>query len=361
MQMAKVANSIGVKADSGAGAIPDVLIAAVIRNVSNYTINKRRHIKINFGQMSIYKSTISILIIMTLLGCKVEKKEIITHNQLRNYLNQDNFPESFKDYFQCDSIILSINQNVNFSYEQSIKNLKVLFDDIDQNSSNKKLNNFIKSLVVADFVYASFSYRFLGDSLGIDNDSSIIKKWDTLSLKKCFDIGNHNHAAIYCNNRTSFYVRLLDTLLSIKTEIIEIEGVHTFPLTFIDDERFLIDPYDPFVVYDSISKVVLAYDSIRNNPYKQIIRSKRLFGCSRELVSNPLLQKVGIKYNVCSLMEYLKKIGEQYIKNDSLLLQIHIPNFSDISKIRSNQRFSYSLALCSRPEGNIRLEQFYFK
>jgi len=226
-----------------------------------------------------------------------------TNYEINNQLIKNTFIDSSlvinqnvkNDLFATMSIdTLKCNQNL--TYNQALSFLRNKFIQIDSISENIDTKSYLKALYLSEFVYASFSFQFLGSKLGKTNHQIAIDNWDKMPLENCYNMGNNNLVPVWCGDRTSFYIRLLDTLLEIKATTISIKNVHTFPLVNIGDRRFIFDPYDPFVIFDSLKSKVLDYDeafkNCLNNNSIVIYRTKRTFGFPNELVSNELTNDI---------------------------------------------------------------------
>ncbi len=307
----------------------------------------------------------SFILIHTEKSSRISERDVVFANKLQNHCN---YCESFQ-FLSCDSAIDTLYSNLPYSYSEGIAELTDYFQAIDSSGIHPNGALYLKAMAVADFVFAAFSYRFMGDETGMANDSSAIRKWNQLSLSECFDLGNNNYSAVYCGDRTDFFCRLSDSLLQLETEVISIDGIHTFPLSVINGQRYLIDPYDPFTVINSENKMVLDYDQIQNIPPAKIkvIRSARIFGCSRELISIPFLKERIASENLCDVMRFTLQLAESEgmdTTQSGWNRKIHIPDFTNAQRTLNNKRFYYSLRLCSRPEGFIgdypSLVRFYF-
>lgn len=256
----------------------------------------------------------------------------------------------------CSEPLDTLFQNYPFTYQEALVEIKNAFDAIDSTSYNLATRQYIKALTLADFVFAIFSFRLLGDEDGIKNDTIVVEDWDKLTLSECYDIGNQNFAALYCGERSSFFRRLCDTLLQLPTKEQNFSsGFHIYPLVNIQGVYFLIDPYSPFLVYDKLTQLILPYDSFFSvqESHVKIERSSRMFGCSRELVSKPLLKETSKSELICDVKEYVKNMAVKQLgklPDSTLLNEIHIPDFKTAVYVANNSRFQYALRICGRPE-----------
>ena len=312
-----------------------------------------------------------ILFISAILYLKIYKinsqaidLQVVNKSILNNNEEEPNFEISTlkKALSQRDTI----KYNISNTFEESISLLKSELIKVDTITSNRETKDYIKSLIIADYVYAAFSFQFLGSKLGMAEDASSIKNWDTISIKTCFDLGNKNQYAVFCGERTTFYNRLIENLLKLKTKKASIEGVHTFPIIIIGGKDYIIDPYDPFVAVDTISKTVLDYDLIVKKQYKSLqpIRTKRMFGSSRMLISNKLYTKLKNAYGKISLGSMLDRY---LIENDQYLLPFKPKNYEPpIEKTKKiitilNNKNIFAVNINGRIDGNLITEKDFYK
>jgi hypothetical protein len=226
----------------------------------------------------------------------------------------------FKTKISTDT--LKCNQNLN--YTQALSSLKNLFEKIETTNESEVTKIYLKALYLSEFVYASFSFQFMGFQHGKTNHHIAIENWNNMSLENCYNMANNNLVPVWCGDRTSFYVRLLDSLLGIKATTISIKNVHTFPLVNIGNRRFIFDPYDPFVVFDSLKLRVVDYDEAQENSLNNysitIQRTKRLYGEANELVSNDLANDI-LAVSKNEKQNFSQKLKEYLIMNQSFFLK----------------------------------------
>ena len=131
-------------------------------------------------------------------------------------------------------------------------------------------------------------------------------------------------APVWCGDRTNFYLRLLDSLLGIKATSVSIKNTHTFPLVNIGNRRFIFDPYDPFIILDSLKLKIIDYDEalkycLKNNPIK-IQRTKRSYGNANELISNDFTNDV-LDCSKNERQDFAQKLKNYFIINKSTFLK----------------------------------------
>ena len=328
------------------------------------------------------KARIRVIVIMYFLlvllsSCNrrnAEEKRAINLNDLNTYIDTlratCHFPEP--DFASCNDPKDVLIQNLPYTYDEAIKILGQKFTEIDSQQSDRRTRQLAKTLVCADFVYASFSYRYLGDVIGINNDTSLAGKWDSLPLSVCYELGNKNFKAVYCEERARFFLRLVKKLLDIDGHMVSIPGAHSFPVVLVkgDGDKgkpYLVDPFDPFIVVRKGSKELLYFGPSQSSPDElEIHRSKRVFGDTRVLVSKPLLEaleKQGYASGYCSLLSFTQKLKNDYSRSmgglDSMV--VNLPDFKRSFLLPGNSRFKYAIELSGRPDGQLFDSRSYLK
>ncbi len=293
-------------------------------------------------------------------SCAKHSQERILSKDLSSFLS-DSFNTTewnFND-FECHEPEDTNSVNVPLSYLEAIASLQKHFHRIDSLSINEQTKEYAKALVVADFVYAAFSFQFLGPTLGMARDCTLTAGWDSLPLNTCYTLGNSNQTSVYCIERTSFYLRLVDTLLNIKGTSIA-SKVHTFPVLNLKTGRYIIDPYDPFVIADSTGIFVIDYETLlaeKINKNFRPERTKRIFGNTRELISNSFVSELKIKYNnsacLCCMLESYLEENKNYILS-FLRPCFNAPahNFLNI-EIIDNKQNAYALEMTGIVDGHL--------
>jgi hypothetical protein len=226
-----------------------------------------------------------ILNLYVLSACSFAPEKEMKEQEISTYLKQIK-AKSFRSLnlssLQSDTLL----KNIPMNYSKAYNLLKHTCQSIDVSVNSYTTKSLLKSYIIADFVYAAFSFQFLGSYLGKSTDVSSVKNWPTLDLSICYDKANSNDYAVFCNERSIFFCRLLEKLTGLKSQIISIQNKHTFPLVFIKNRRFLIDPYDPFITCNDSNELIDFYTLIKNQSQKvHPVRTPRVFGASRQLVS----------------------------------------------------------------------------
>lgn len=305
----------------------------------------------------------AILSCFQLFSCspKHERANRIAAKEL-TFLLEKNTPSPISQLvdFNCKEPIEVDNRNLDYSYHEAILVLKEKFQAIDTLLISADAKQYAKSLIVADFVYATFSYQFLGPNLGIANDTMLAISWDTLPLSICYNIGNYNQASVYCAERTNFYLRLVDTLLNIKGREVFVQDIHTFPVLEIGKGSFIVDPYDPFVIVDSSETWLVDYQSLIDGFEKNYFKPKRtarMFGGSRQLLSLPFINMLKQTFPdtdcICCLVKMYLEKNKKYLHTFVRpCFDINLLVVQNVQKL-TNNRYPYSLGMSGRVDGNL--------
>jgi len=245
------------------------------------------------------------------INTKIVKEYFFLNNNL-NFLDS-NIIVLIKS---SDTVVLNLNN----SFEKSLLFLKSKFFSIDLIKANLETRNYIKALLLAEFVYASFSIQILSYDKCSHSDS--VYNWNKMSLKEQFDFGNNNTQPIWCGDRTSFYIKLLDSLLCLKSSSLSIKNIHTFPLVHLKTGDYIIDPFDPFVVLNEKQDSIINYRGISNNKYfinYIALRTNRIFGNKNEIISRKfvikLMNEVNIGKSFCDKLNFYLENNDSFNKN----------------------------------------------
>ena len=231
------------------------------------------------------------LVLIILVSCE-KNRDLNADVKLSSRNFATNKLESISCINEIDSIKFiftgdTIKRNVDIDSTDLLAYLTKELKGFDTLKTNKKTNLYLKALFLADFVYASFSFQFLGDDFGLPQDSLIKVNWDKLPLRRQFELGNANLVSADCAMRTNFYMQLLNELLGLKSQQVSIEGIHTFPIVSIDHSYYLIDPSEPMVFLNYSNNNVVTYDKIMEQLDSITISiSTRNFGNTHMIVSN---------------------------------------------------------------------------
>lgn len=237
------------------------------------------------------------LFLLTILisnGCKKESKPLDASFILQEYsVSNENYicVDSLKNinFNHIDSLLIN---NININSDTFMSYLSNQLEQFDKLLTNKETVNYLKAIYLADFIYSAFSFQFLGDELGLKNDSIDHQGWNSLSLEKQFKAGNTNMVAVSCGARTIFYKKLVKQLLGLPVRDTSIENIHTYPIVKISEKEFLIDPSEPIVFFDSKLQRVLTFEELKIAEEVIFKRTKRSFGTTHHVVSSKLIQQI---------------------------------------------------------------------
>lgn len=240
-----------------------------------------------------YQYYICLTALLLIAGCRQEPAQIRIAD-LRTAVHElDGFGPWDPTVCDMREPTDTLYTNLPYSYDSAIADLRRHFDQIDTLHTSPETRQYLKALTAADLVYAAFSYQFLGPKYGLARDSQMLdiwQRWDTLSLRTCYDIGNHNAMSFYCTQRSVFFLRMVDTLLHIKGYTVTIpDGVHVFPVLHLSGEDYIVDPYDPAVFADSSGTFAVTYDSLlhsKGHGHNKAIATRRIYGDTRMLLSH---------------------------------------------------------------------------
>jgi len=197
-----------------------------------------------------------------------------------------------------------IEKNLEVEFENLVDFFEIEFLKVDHSETNSRTKLYLKSLVLADFVYGAFSGQLLGNEFRMPGDTIYKRDWSKLSMKEQFELGNSNVVSFSCGMRTEFYKKIMNKFLELEVRDTSIQGVQTYPIVQIAGNEFIVDPSDPVVFFNDSFTEVLDVEQLRNRTSNiQLVRSFRIFGSSRLLISNLLYDRVnkfdkGLKSNL---------------------------------------------------------------
>lgn len=233
-----------------------------------------------------------ILIISTLFCCKnratidlafIKQNFIDTNNLL-----QKNQISTIEFEFINDTIWQ--NQTIQKSNNYLTSILKKC-NEVDGLDINNETKTYTKALMLAEWTFGSFNTQFLGPVIGNADTCMLGINFLQTNIEKCYQAGNTNQLAIWCSERTALYTRLLDSCLNIKSKIISNAPTHVFPIVNIGSKWYIIDPYDPFILFNKNQTDLVDYYEIKDNN-TTALRTKRTFGTSGELISKTFYTKL---------------------------------------------------------------------
>jgi hypothetical protein len=214
-----------------------------------------------------------------------------------------------------------IEKNLEVEFESLSDFFEIDFLKVDQSQTNAKTKLYLKSLILADFVYGAFSGQLLGDEFGMPGDTIFKRDWLKLSMREQFELGNSNLVSFSCGMRTEFYKKLMKKVLELEVRDTSIQRIHTYAIVRILGNDFILDPSDPVVFFNDSFTEVLNLKQLRKRTTNiELARSTRVFGSSRLLISNTLYQRINksekdLKSNLIAY--YAKKEAE---------IKAHFPN-----------------------------------
>lgn len=240
-------------------------------------------------------------------------------------LQDDSLTIDQSHFYSCISVTDTLVHNINGDFNSVMARISHSLDSISQLQFNHETRTYLKCLLLTDFTSSLFSGQFLGNKLGMSDHSVSISSWNDRTIKECFDHGNRNVSPVWCGDRTTFFIKLADSLLHIKATQVSVPGIHTYPLITIGQKQFIFDPYDLFVPMDTIDHMILDYQAIKSEAYRSICvyDVKPEFGKRKELVSdrfiNMLRSEYGKEKPVCALLEnYFNVNGKQLLEQSTI-------------------------------------------
>ncbi len=260
--------------------------------------------------------------IQNTIDVELIKKIFVDSNYQNTTLNSTDF-----DFEFINDTILTNNKNERI--EDALKEITDKYLLIDTLKTNLETKQYTKSLLLAEWIYANFNYQFLGPRLGLADTLQSGINFKSTNPNTCYQAGNSNLMAVWCGDRSNLFVRLIDSLLKLPTAVISIERIHTFPIVKIAGKNYIIDPYDPFVLFDEQLKHIVDYEVFKINPDSintKAIRTSRNFGNAGELVSKQLYELMQKKYGGKNYD--IGKMIESYLKTNRSFLS----TFNDTCK-----------------------------
>lgn len=308
------------------------------------------------------------LFISFLMSCN-KMESTITVSSIDNCIANNITTTEYKTLFTyCSYNPDTIITNTSYTYHQALDLLKHLFDSVDNLTVNVASKTYLKHVYIADLTANISSTLLLGSTFGFSPCKSSVFDWNEMPLEVCYDYANSNNCTIWCGDRASFYKRLADSLLNASVEIISIKNIHTYPVVSIKGKRYIIDPFDIFIAIDTISDIVLDYQTLKNKTYKSICIKdvKHVFGSPTTLVSKTLWQNVQVsngsnERSICeSINSYL------HTKSATMLKEVDLPGeivlLQQHAEIQPTKNPNYHFAIKSKSKiGSIKynIPNFY--
>lgn len=231
-----------------------------------------------------------LLIAFQIASCSRVNQQKVDPSVVLQYLKYT-ITETKHEYVgQLDSVLFKEIKNKNTAeknFGKALVWLKLELYKIDSIQTNEQTALYLKSLVIADFVFASFGNQFLGAQFESAESVRLKLGWNNYTLAKQYELGVQNKVAVDCGMKTAFFKSLVMQMLGVECLDRSIDGVHTFPILQINNQQYIIDPSNPYVFYDQESGEILAFNQLKAYLQTLIpIQTNRCFGKSRALVSN---------------------------------------------------------------------------
>ena len=305
-----------------------------------------------------------IIICSGINACSTEENAEIDSQVILKYTSEipkNAFVSNF-DSIQYNLKKDTLERNIPFTFRELIVNIQKEFQLIDTIKTNKNTKLYLKSILLADVVYAGFSLQMFGNSYGLSNDRELKKDWSFFSIEKQYNLGNQNKVSANCGPRTIFYKKLVDKLLKIPVRDTSIVNIHTYPIVEIGGRDYIVDPYEPFIFLNQKNNKILTYQELSKGVGKINFRkSKRSFGTTHSLISNYLNERLiiyegDLKYKLISfiqadIVDSNKKIPDCYlpifekspnvypVNNEYNLLAIEVSNQRNMGTILNQMTF----------------------
>lgn len=256
--------------------------------------------------MNLLKIFVIILFISSCTSHNI-KENLIAIYFVKNFCIQNDFDLGYNT--KCNFLPDTIKSNFLLNFDEAVKMLTHKFDSIESLKTNVETKAYIKCLIASDFVYFAFSFQFLGSKEGYSAHDIAVENWNKLPLIACYAKGNSNLIPIYCDDRATFYGRLVDSLLGFKSEIITLKNIHSFPVVAIGSSKYIFDPFDPIIVTSLNQNEIIPYNKLvlmKNNLQVKVLRTSKIWGNARYLVSNKLFADIMRNNHINTFETYFK-------------------------------------------------------
>jgi hypothetical protein len=229
-----------------------------------------------------------------LTSCKEKKTNTIDVEIINKLFIESSFKyiKSNIDEFNFEYVNDTVyTNNSNKHIDDALKPLLSKYHSIDSINTNLETKQYVKSLLLAEWIYANFNFQFLGPKLGLTDTMPSVIDFRSSNPDLCYQAGNNNEMAVWCGDRSNLFTRLLDSLLHLKADVISINQIHSFPIVTIGAKKYIIDPFDPFILFNHNQTEIIDYDFYKINHDSINLcakRTKGTFGISGELISKRL-------------------------------------------------------------------------
>lgn len=253
------------------------------------------------------KIFLGLIFLCSIIGCQ-QKKETIDAETVLLYLGSIEKKDSCVS--QINDVEFSliqdtlIERNLALSFLEANDSLRRISEKIEEQAFNTVTKTYLKALVIADFVYASSSYQFLGSFLGQSESLYRNDEWKALTAEKLYELANTNQMVLDCDQRSHLFKELINAHLNVTVRDTSIVGRHTYPILKIGREEYIVDPSEPIIfTNDSLNKILSVQDLKQQNTIR-FHPSKRTFGNTKLLMSKRLdsilgsIQSTNFKLNL---------------------------------------------------------------
>lgn len=236
-----------------------------------------------------------LLIAFQIASCSWVDNQKVDSATVLEYLSYTSTDTANKSVGQLDLVVfkeIKTKNTAEKNFEEAMAELKLQLTKVDAIQTNEQTALYIKSLVIADFVFAKFGNQFLGAQFESTESERLKLGWNNYTLAKQYELGVQNKVAVDCGMKTAFFKSLVTQMLGVECLDRSIDGVHTFPIIQINNHQYLVDPSNPYVFYDQELGEILAFNQL-NAYLKSLIpiQTNRHFGKSRTIISSRFHQK----------------------------------------------------------------------
>ncbi|MFT6167741.1 MAG: hypothetical protein ACJASF_002441, partial [Vicingaceae bacterium] len=160
-----------------------------------------------------------VSIALQLLACAPDEIGV-NSDVVLNYLKVAQRDSNIELITQIDSVLFAevrIDTTNVLEYEKNIIILESELANIDSLNANEETLLYLKSILIADFVFARFGNQFLGTQFESEESANLKLNWNSYTLKRQYELGVQNKVAFDCGLKTLYFKALLKKLLNIET------------------------------------------------------------------------------------------------------------------------------------------------
>lgn len=204
--------------------------------------------------------------------------------------------------------------------------------------------------LLADFLFHSVGFEFLGgQTQPVSDPLSILLQ------------SIHDSCTLQCEERSQLMIQICQRSFGIKGRMVIIPGHHSYPVFTIGKKEYIIDPYDPLYFLSPLDHHILTWEELHQSNNYIIVRTRRHYGPSKELISRNLAEKfelLGLP-SKAQQKQLLRKTLDtlNFLQND---LHIEIPKHQprQLSQTHSDQ-YPLKLDLWDRQDGDLHIPESY--